>query len=280
MGKSTFLNQILGEKVVITTPKPQTTRKQVRGILTGENFQIVFIDTPGLHESDRLLNKMLIKWAISAMKDVDLVLYVVDVTMRNFGRELGILDLLRKVGKPVILLLNKIDLVAKETLLPIIDNLKDAYPFEAIIPLSAKYGEGIDIVIDEILRILPEGPMFYSGQILSDQSDKDMVSELIREKIFILSEEEIPYSTAVDVDEIAEDESGKTLIRATIYVEKPSQKGIIIGKKGRFIKKVRRLVEEELEDILARRVNIDLWVKVAKGWTKDEKFLKRIGLSF
>ncbi|OCC15387.1 GTP-binding protein Era [Dissulfuribacter thermophilus] len=281
VGKSTLLNQLLGEKVAIVTPKPQTTRKQIRGILSGENYQIVFVDTPGIHESKRLLNKMLVKWAISALEDVDVVLFVVDVTRRRVCDELGILDLLRQVGRPVILVLNKIDRVAKESLLPIIDSLKDAYPFEAIIPISAKYSDGVDIVLDEILRLLPEGPRFYEEDVKTDQMNEELISELIREKIFLMAEEEVPYSTAVEVDRIEHDpERSRIKIFATIYVERPSQKRIIIGKDGRFIKKVGQMVREELERVFGKRVYLDLWVKVLKDWSKNEKSLKRLGLSF
>ena len=195
VGKSTLLNQLLGEKVAIVTPKPQTTRKQIRGILSGENYQIVFMDTPGIHDSRHLLNKMLVKWATSALEDVDIVVLVVDCTKRNRANELGILDLLRQVGKPVICALNKIDRVAKETLLPIIESLKDSYPFEAIIPVSAKYYDGVDRILNEILRLLPEGPMYYDPDVKTDQLDDELVSELIREKISLLAEEEVPYST-------------------------------------------------------------------------------------
>jgi len=281
VGKSTLLNQLLGQKVAIVTPKPQTTRKQVRGILSGENYQIVFVDTPGIHESKRLLNKVLVKWATSALEDVDIVILVVDVTRRQRGHELVILDLLKRVGKPVIIVLNKIDRVAKETLLPIIDHFKGIYSFEAIVPVSAKYNDGVDIVLDEILRLLDEGPKYYDGDMITDQMNEEFVAELIREKIFLLAEEEIPYSTAVQVERM-EEVPAKNLARifATVYVERPSQKKIIIGKGGRFIKKVGQLVREELERFFGKKIYIDIWVKVLKDWSRDEKSLKRLGLSF
>jgi GTP-binding protein Era len=221
---------------------------------------------------------MLIKWAVSAAEDVDMILYIVDVSRRNIGVELTILDLLKKAGKPVVLLLNKIDMVAKETLLPVMEGLGGAYPFEAIIPISAKFGDGVELLLEEILRLIPEGPMYYDGKAFSDQSKEEIVSELIREKIFLLSEQEIPYSTAVNVDEIIKEDDKAFLIRATIFVEKSSQKGIVLGKKGRFIKKIRKLAERDLRDVLGKKVRLDLWVKVAKDWTKDEKFLKQFGI--
>jgi GTP-binding protein Era len=280
VGKSTLLNQLLGEKVAITTPKPQTTRRQVKGILTGDKFQIVFVDTPGIHESERPLNKILVHWVTKALADVDTVVFVVDVTRRRRGQEFAILDLLRKVGQPVVLVLNKIDRVAKETLLPIIDELKDAYPFEAIVPISAKYESGAYYVLDEILRLLSEGPQFFNGAVITDQSRDDLVAEFIREKIFLLAEQEIPYSTAVRVENIEDNKEQQiTKISATVFVEKPSQKGIIIGKDGSFIKKIGILAREELESLWGEKIYMDLRVKVLKDWSRDESALCRLGIT-
>lgn len=278
-GKSTLLNQLLGQKVAITTPKPQTTRQQIKGILTGENFQIVFVDTPGIHESKHLLNQVIVDWATKALADVDAVIFVVDITRRRPATELAILDLLKHTGKPVILALNKIDLVAKETLLPIIDEMRDFFPFEAIMPISAIHNEGLDLLIDETMRLMPEGPQYYDTTYLTDQTKEMFVAELIREKIFIMAEEEVPYSTFVEVEPFNLTNTTKAIpIHATIYVEKPSQKGIIIGKEARFIKKVKRLVLEELKQKWPNRIELDLWIKVLKNWSKDQKYLKRIGL--
>ncbi|MBW2350257.1 MAG: GTPase Era [Deltaproteobacteria bacterium] len=280
VGKSTLLNQLLGEKVAITTPKPQTTRRQVKGILTGDKFQVVFVDTPGIHKSNKPLNKISVRWATNALADVDAVVFVVDVIRRRRGQEFAILDLLRKVGQPVVLVLNKIDKVAKEVLLPMIDELKDAYPFEAIVPISARYESGAYYVLDEILRLLSEGPQFFNGAVITDQSRDDLVAEFIREKIFLLAEQEIPYSTAVNVEEIEDNpEQQITTISATIYVEKPSQKGIIIGKDAHFLKKIGILAREELESLWGKKVYIDLRVKVLKDWSRDERALRRLGLT-
>ncbi|MCD6198874.1 MAG: GTPase Era [Deltaproteobacteria bacterium] len=280
VGKSTLLNQLLGEKVAITTPKPQTTRRQVKGILTGDKFQVVFVDTPGIHESNKPLNKILVRWATKALADVDAVVFVVDVTRRRRGQEFAILDLLRKVGQPVVLVLNKIDKVAKETLLPMIDELKDAYPFEAIVPISARYESGAYYVLDEILRLLSEGPQFFNGAVITDQSRDDLVAEFIREKIFLLAEQEIPYSTAVNVEEIEDNQEQQvTKISATIFVERPSQKGIIIGKDAHFLKKIGILAREELESLWGKKVYMDLRVKVLKDWSRDERALRRLGLT-
>ncbi len=279
VGKSTLLNQLLGEKVAITTPKPQTTRRQIRGILTGDNFQIVFVDTPGIHQSQKLLNRMLIRWATQALEDIDLILFVVDVTRRNRPGEMAILDLLRQAGKPVILVLNKIDRMAKANLLPMINDLKSAYPFEAVIPISALYRDGVDRLLEETLRLLSQGPQYYDATVITDQSKKDVAEELIREKIFLLAEQEVPYSTAVSIDELKYDPDRNLIrINAIIFVERPSQKGIIIGKGGKFIKKIGSLARKELEEIWGCKVFINLWVKVLKDWSKDGKALKKLGL--
>ncbi|RUM89975.1 MAG: GTPase Era [Thermodesulfatator sp.] len=276
VGKSTLLNSILGEKVAITTPKPQTTRTEIRGILTGQNFQIVFVDTPGIHYSRRLLNKKLVRAAERAVKDVDILLFLVDITNRNRKEEAAVLELITKLKKPVILVLNKIDKVAKENLLPVISEMSGMYPFQAVIPVSAKYSDGIDELLDEILKHLEEGPQFYDSMTTTDQSVEKIIEELVREKIFLMAEQEVPYSTAVKVEDVRVD-GDKMLIRAIIYVERPSQKGIVIGKHGKFIKKVGTLARMELEKIFDKRVFLDLWVKVLKDWSRNEKALRRLG---
>ncbi|NDY41749.1 GTPase Era [Dissulfurirhabdus thermomarina] len=280
VGKSTLLNQFLGAKVAITTPKPQTTRGQIRGILTGENFQVVFVDTPGIHDSKRLLNRVLVQWATRALHDVDVVVFVVDVSHRDRARELAILDLLREVGCPVVAVLNKIDKVAKENLLPILDELGRLHPFAALVPVAARDGDGVEAVLDEILRLLPEGPPYYDAETLTDQGPAQLAAEIIREKVFLLAGQEVPYSTAVEVEDIADEpETGLRRVTATIYVERPSQKGILIGKGGRFIKKVGRMAREEMEELWRRKVYLDLRVKVLKDWSRDEKALRRLGLA-
>ena len=276
VGKSTLLNSILGEKVAITTPKPQTTRTEIRGILTGQNFQIVFVDTPGIHYSRRLLNKKLVRAAERAVKDVDILLFLVDVTNRNRKEEAAVLELITKLKKPVILVLNKIDKVAKENLLPVISEMSGMYPFQAVMPVSAKYSDGIDELLDEILKHLEEGPQFYDSMTTTDQSVEKIIEELVREKIFLMAEQEVPYSTAVKVEDVRVD-GDKMLVRAIIYVERPSQKGILIGKHGKFIKKVGTLARMELEKIFDKRVFLDLWVKVLKDWSRNEKALRRLG---
>ncbi len=280
VGKSTMLNQFLGEKVAIITPKPQTTRTQIRGILTRDNFQIVFVDTPGIHSSKKALNKALVEWAEYALKDVDVIVFVIDASKRERAYEEQTLKLLKEANRPVICVLNKVDKISKPELLPMIDELKEKYPFKAIIPVAAKYGDGLDIVLSEIVKLLPEGPKYYDETTTTDQSPEQIASEIIREKVFMLAGKEVPYSTAVDVEEFYYDEERRLLtIRAIIYVERPSQKGIMIGKQGRFLKQIGKMAREELEAIFGKRIYLDLWVKVLKDWSKDERAIKRLGLS-
>ncbi len=277
-GKSTLLNQLVGYKVAIATPKPQTTRFQVRGILTGKDFQIVFVDTPGIHQAKDLFNRLMVEQAFKAIEEVDSVVWIIDVTNRNPKAEEKILEILKQAGKPVILALNKIDLIKKGELLPMIDFFSRIFPFKAIVPISALERDGLDELLREIVETLPEGPMYYQPDMLTDQPERQLAAEIIREKIFLLTRQEVPYASAVVVEEFAEDpEKDLIRIQATVYVEKDSQKGIIIGKGGQMLKKIGTLAREELEFLLGRKVHLEIWVKVLKGWRKEEKALKRLG---
>jgi len=278
VGKSTLLNQLLGYKVAIATPKPQTTRFQIRGVLTGENFQIVFVDTPGIHDAKGLFNKLMVEHALKALEEADSVVFIIDVANRNPQAEEKILEILRKANKPTILALNKIDLIPKGEILPMIDFFSRVFPFKAIVPISALERDGLDLLVKEIVETLPEGPMYYDPETLTDQPQRVLAAEIIREKVFMLTRQEIPYATAVVVEDFEEDpERDLIVIRATIFVERDSQKGIIIGKGGQMLKKIGTLAREELEFLLGKKVHLELWVKVLKGWRKEEKLLRRVG---
>lgn len=278
-GKSTLLNRLLGTKVAITTPRPQTTRRLVRGILTTERYQIVFVDTPGIHDSKRLLNQAMVRWARQALLDIDVVLLMVDAAKRDSANELFILDILRRAKTPVILLLNKIDLIPKDRLLPLIEEMQHAFAFASIIPISARFNDGLELLMNDVLRFIPEGPLFYDTKAISDQTRDMLAAEIIREKIFLLTHEDIPYATFVEVDAFQEDQKRQHVtIQATIYVEKDSQKGIIVGANASMIKRIKKLVREELETAWGQKITLELWVKVRKNWSKDERFLKQIGL--
>uniref|UniRef100_A0A832GRN1 GTPase Era n=1 Tax=Caldimicrobium thiodismutans TaxID=1653476 RepID=A0A832GRN1_9BACT len=279
VGKSTLLNNLLGTKVSIVSPKPQTTRFNIRGILTKENSQIIFVDTPGIHEAKSLFNQLMVKQAMQALEEVDAILWVMDVTNR-VPEEEKILEIIRKVGKPTILVMNKIDLIKdKKELLPLIDYFSKLYPFSAIIPVSALKQDGLERVIEEIIKILPYGPFFYDPEYVTDLPLKLLIAEIIREKVFLNTYQEIPYSTAVRVEAIEEvPEKNLLHIQATIFVERPSQKGIIIGKGGRMLKKIGTLAREELEFLLKRRIYLELWVKTLEGWREREVLLRRLEL--
>lgn len=278
VGKSTLLNQLLGYKVAITTPKPQTTRFQIRGVLTGEDFQIIFVDTPGLHDAKDFFNKLMVEHALKAIEEVDSIVFIVDASRRNPQAEEKIIEILRRAQKPTVLALNKIDLVKKGELLPMIDFFSRLFPFKAIVPISALERDGLEELLKEIVATLPQGPMYYDPETITDQPERVLAAEIIREKIFMLTRQEVPYATAVVVEEFYEDpEKDLIYIQATIYVEKDSQKGILIGRGGQMLKKIGTLAREELEFLFGKRVHLELWVKVLKGWRKEERLLRRVG---
>ena len=278
VGKSTLLNYIIGEKVAITTYKPQTTRTRIMGIKNTDRGQIIFLDTPGIHKAKTPLNKYMVKEAFSTFADVDILLFIVEANA-PFGEDDSIIiKSLQNIQVPVILLINKIDLVEKDNLLPLIDELRQLYPFKEIIPLSALKGYSVDTLLDVIWNILPEGPEYFPDDMFTDSSERFLAAEIIREKVMLLTHQEIPYSTAVLLESFKEDER-KNLIhmRATINVEKNSQKGIIIGKKGSMLKEIGTQARLEMEKFFGTRIYLELFVKVKKDWTRDERTLKEFG---
>jgi len=281
VGKSTLLNALLGQKISIVTPKPQTTRHKILGILSGENYQIVFLDTPGIIKPRYRLQEVMVEAARSAIEDADVVLLMIDVTEVDTStveeRYNHLILLLRPLQKPVLLLLNKIDLIRKSELLPMIDAFVKVYPFREIIPISALKADGVDDLREALMQFLPEGPPFYPPDIVSGQTERFFVSEIIREKIFQKFREEIPYSTAVQVVEFREREKGKDFISAEIYVERDSQKAILIGREGRALREVGFDARREIEKFLGREVYLELHVKVREKWRDSDAWLKRLG---
>lgn len=278
VGKSTLLNAILGEKVAIVSQKPQTTRNKIRGIKNAENSQIIFLDTPGIHAAKGYLNEFMIKEALSALEDVDGIIYMVEAPKKIDEEDLLIIENLKKAKGFVILCINKADMAPKDALLPLIDEYSRLFPFKAIIPLSAAKGEGVDELLNLIVELLPEGPQYFPDDMVTDLPERFIAAEIIREKIFELTRHEIPYSTAVVVERFKENPKKRIVsISATINVERDSQKGIVIGKGGGMLKQIGTSARHDIERLLGTKVYLELFVRVVKDWTKDKRLLKEFG---
>jgi GTPase len=281
VGKSTLLNAIVGERIAITTHKPQTTRNRIMGIKNlgaPQPGQLIFLDTPGIHRASTPLNRAMVDAATGTFGNVDLILLLAEAGGTPHPDDRFIIDSLRDAHLPVFLVINKIDLVEKRRLLPLIDTFRDLYPFREIIPLSALKGDGVDGLIGAIWSLLPEGPQYFPEEMMTDRSERFIAAEIIREKITIRTHQEIPYATAVVVDSFKEHEA-KNMIRiaATIHVAKDSQKGIIIGKKGAMLKEIGTRARQEMEKFFAAKVFLELFVRVAKDWTNDPRMLREFG---
>jgi len=282
-GKSTLMNKLLGQKISIVTPKPQTTRNRISGILNCADYQIVFLDTPGLHKSRDPLNTEMVRVAMDSLMDVDIVIFLVDVSLPlpekiQKEKQQEFLSYMEKIQCPAIMVLNKIDLVEREKLLPMIGSYSRLYQFRALIPLSALNGEGTDNLLTEIVTLLPTGPRYFPEDIPTDASERFLCGEIIREKVFLLTSQEIPYSTAVLIDSFKEEKSRLITIHASIVLEKNSQKGIVIGKGGKKLKAIGIAARKDIETLLGEKVLLKLWVKVKKNWSQDVQFLKELGL--
>jgi GTP-binding protein Era len=278
VGKSTLLNLLLGEKIAIVSDKPQTTRNRILGIKNHPAGQIIFLDTPGIHRAQSRLNRSMVKVALATYSEVDGVCFMIEADRSDNDENDFILETLTKIEKPVLLVINKIDLVPKGDLLPIMERYSRLRSFEQIIPISALLGDGVETFVDELLKILPEGPRLFPEDMITDLPERFLAAELIREKVFQLTQEEIPYATAVVVEDFKErEEKNLIVIRATIQVERESQKGILIGKRGRMLKEIGRLAREEIEALLGARVFLELWVKEEKNWREDPRALRRLG---
>jgi len=278
VGKSTLMNHIVGEKIAITTPKPQTTRNRIMGIHNRTDGQFIFIDTPGIHEAFTPLNKLMVDTAVRTFGSTDLLLLLIEADKGVQRGDRQLIESLKEGPLPIILGINKIDLVKKDVLLPLIDELQKLFPFEEIIPLSALDGRGVDVLLDEIWKRLPEGAPLFPEDMMTDRTERFITAEVIREKIILLTHQEIPYATAVMVDSFKEDEDHRRIrIEATITVEKESQKGILIGKKGSMLKQIGSLARTDLEIFFASRIFLQLFVRVRKDWTQDKRMLKEFG---
>jgi GTP-binding protein Era len=276
VGKSTLLNCLLGEKISIISDKPQTTRNRIRGIVNLPQAQLVFIDTPGIHKPLHKMNQVMVDVALRTLNEVDVVLLLAEATEQPGAGDQFIIGALDKITTPVFLILNKIDLIEKERLLPLMQQFSTRYPFAGIIPISALRGD-LGVLMDEVLKRIPAGPKYFPDDQLTDQPERFIVAELIREKVFELTTEEIPYSTAVEIEQMQEEEA-LTRIHAVIYVDRESQKGIVIGKRGALLKEIGTRARVDAEKLLGVKVFLQLWVKVKKGWREDDRMLKNVGI--
>ncbi|WP_179395484.1 GTPase Era [Lacticaseibacillus absianus] len=278
VGKSTFMNRILGEKIAIMSPKAQTTRNKINGIYTTDDAQIVFVDTPGIHKPKNALDDYMDTAALSTLNQVDAVLFMVAADEKKGPGDQYILDQLAHVHAPVYLLVNKIDLVHPDDLLPFIDHFKDAHDFAGIFPISATEGNNVDDLLRELTAALPEGPQYYPEDQLTDHPEYFVVGELVREQILHLTHDEIPHSVAVQVERMKDrSETGKLQIEAYIIVERDGQKAIVIGKGGVMLKQIGIRARREIEALLGEKVNLKLWVRVQKNWRDNNAYLKSLG---
>jgi len=278
VGKSTLLNQLLGQKIAITSEKPQTTRNRILGVAHLPGAQLIFLDTPGIHRAKGPLNVRIVEVALKVLRDVDLVVFMTDAAVPVGRADQIILKALKEKTQPVILAINKVDLVKKKKLLPLIDQWRGSYPFKAIVPISAQQRLQVDELVTEMVGVLPEGPRYYPEDSVTDMPERFIAAEMIREKVFRLTGEEIPYAVAVTVESFKE-RPGKDLIdiQATIHVERESQKPIIIGGGGKKLKRIGEQAREEIEHMVGCKVFLKLWVRVQKNWTRDAGAIRKFG---
>ena len=277
VGKSTFLNRVIGEKIAIMSDKAQTTRNTIQGVLTNEDAQIVFIDTPGIHKPKHKLGDFMVKIATNTLNEVDAILFMIDA-VEGYGRgDQYIIDRLQEINKPVYLIINKIDQVHPDELLEIIVQYKDKYDFTEIVPISALEGNNVDRLISVLKEQLSEGPKYYPDDQITDHPERFIISELIREKALQLTKEEVPHSIAVVVDKIEQEPNEKIQVHASIIIERNSQKGIIIGKQGSMLKRIGSMARRDIEKLLGTKIYLDLWVKVQKDWRNRDRYLHEYG---
>jgi GTP-binding protein Era len=277
VGKSTLMNQVIGQKIAIMSDKPQTTRNKIHGVYTTDDTQIVFLDTPGIHKPKSKLGDYMMKAAQSSLEEVEVVLFLVDVAEGLGGGDRYIIEKLKSITTPVLLVLNKIDQVHPEALLPVIAAYKDLYDFAEIVPISALLGNNVTTLLEQIAKYMPEGPQYYPADQITDHPEQFVCAELIREKILRLTREEVPHSIAVTIEDMHVQDNGIVYIGAVIFVERDSQKGIIIGKKGAFLKEIGQLARHDIETLLGSKIFLELWVKVKKDWRNQERVLRDLG---
>ncbi len=278
VGKSTLMNRMVGRKLAIMSDKPQTTRNKITAVLTTDGAQLVFIDTPGIHKPKHKLGEYMVNVAQNVFHEVDVVLFLVEAGEKEVGAgDRYIIEQLKEIKTPVILVINKIDTVEKTVLLSLIDMYRQTCNFREIVPVSALDGENVDELVSVLTGLLPEGPQYYPDDMITDQPERMIIKEIIREKVLHLTRDEIPHSVAVEIEEIKQRQNELVYVRAVIFIERDSQKGIIVGKSGQMLKKIGALARGEIENLLGSKVYLDLWVKVKKDWRNSDNFLRDMG---
>lgn len=277
VGKSTFVNRVIGHKIAIMSDKAQTTRNKIQGVMTQEDAQIIFMDTPGIHKPKHKLGDYMMKVAKNTLSEVDGIMFMVNVNEPIGRGDQYIMDMLKELKTPVFLVLNKIDLVHPDSLMPAIESYQEYMDFAEIVPISALEGHNIDHFLETLKGYLPEGPQYYPEDQISDHPEQFVVSELIREKVLETTTEEIPHSIGVNVERMIQESEDRVRVEAIIYVERNSQKGIIIGKGGQKLKTIGQRARRDIEHLLGSKVYLDLWVKVQKDWRNKANFIKQLG---
>ncbi len=276
VGKSTLINRLVGRKVAIISDKPQTTRHKIHSVLTRDDAQVIFLDTPGIHKPRHRLGQHMVDLALGTLKEVDVILFLCEAEVPGSG-DRYIIDQFREVSTPVILVLNKIDLLPRKDILPLIETYRHLYPFREIVPVSALTGENVDRLTELVIGYLPGGPMYYPEGMVTDRPEGFIMAEIIREKVLHLTSQEVPHSVTVEVEDVREKPNNLVSVRAVIYTERDSQKGILIGKNGGMLKEVGKRAREDMEALFGSRIYLDLWVKVKADWRNNEKHLRSFG---
>ncbi|MBE7682161.1 GTPase Era [Paenibacillus sp. P13VS] len=277
VGKSTLMNQVIGQKIAIMSDKPQTTRNKIHGVYTSEDKQVVFLDTPGIHKRQSKLGDYMNQTALNTLGEVEAALFLIDASEGMGGGDRYIAEQLKNVRTPVILVMNKIDKIEPEALLPLIEEYRKLHDFAEIVPVSAKLGSNVNTLLEQIGKYLPEGPQYYPEDQVTDHPEQFVCAELIREKILQMTREEVPHSIAVTIEDMKVQDNGVVYISAVIFVERDSQKGIIIGKQGALLKEVGKRARQDIQNLLGSKIFMDLWVKVKKDWRNQDRVLRDLG---